>query len=99
MQGDSLTDQIYNIRMKYTGRQQVKCRFSILVDNRMPCIGSSLKANDNIRFSCQQIRYFSLAFVSPVSSHNGLYHKFNLPLYLTSLLPDASADSTRLQLL
>ena len=55
----------------------MKCETAIIVDNRMTCVASSLKTDNDVGFLSKHIGNLTLAFVSPVSSYYCSYHEFS----------------------
>ena len=52
----------------------MKSESSVLVYDRMSRIGSSLEADNDVRFVRQKVSDLTLSFVSPVSADNCLNH-------------------------
>ncbi len=49
-------------------------KFAVVIDDRMTCIGSALKPDDDIGLLAEHVRDLTLAFVTPVCSYNCSYH-------------------------
>ena len=49
-------------------------KFPVVIDDRMPCVCASLKTHDDVGLFRQRIRYLPFSFISPVRSHDCLYH-------------------------
>ena len=52
----------------------MKGKFSIVIDNGMSRIGSSLESHDNVRFLGKHIGDLSLSLITPVSSNDCFDH-------------------------
>ena len=55
----------------------MKCKLSIVVDNRMSGICSSLKADDDIGLLCEHVRNLTFSLISPVSTYYCFYHNIS----------------------
>ena len=74
IESHSVSDDAGGVLVKYTGGQKMKGKFSVIIDNGVPCIAASLKTDDNIRLFGKHVRYLSLALVSPVGAYNCSNH-------------------------
>ncbi len=74
IQRNAVADNACRVSVKYAGRQQMKRKFSVLVDNRVSCVAASLKANNDVRGFPEHVGDFSLSLVPPVCSYNCSYH-------------------------
>ena len=75
----TVADDVNDILVADTGRHQVQCESSVLVNDRMSCIRASLEADYNIRFAREKVRDLAFTLVTPVSAYDRLYHnKYSL---------------------
>ena len=65
---------------------------AITVDDRVACVGSSLKADDYIRGISQCIRDLAFSLISPVCTYNCFNHLCLLTLLKMKLLMELSSD-------
>ena len=64
--------------IKYAGRKQMQGKFSIIIDNGMAGVASSLETDNDIGFLRQHIRDLAFSFVTPVGAHDCSYHSYIL---------------------
>lgn len=50
-------------------------KFSIIVDYRVSCVRTALKANDNISLRREQIGHFAFSLIAKASACDCSYHK------------------------
>ena len=74
----AVSDDVHHIGMKGAGRQCVKRKFPVLIDDRVPRIGASLKADDDICGIGEGIRDLSLPFIAPVCTYDSFNHLYLL---------------------
>ena len=60
-------------------------KLAIRIDDGVPCVAATLKADDNIRFRRLYVSDLTLSFVAPVGSYNRCYHlsTFSLSFYVS----------------
>lgn len=60
--------------MENAGRNEVKRKFPVLVDNRMSRIAAALVANDDVGLFGQVVYHFALAFVPVLRTNHCMKH-------------------------
>src|SRR5574344_312115 len=68
IQHDAVSDYVYFITLKNSGRNGSKYVFLIVKLERMTCVGAALKATNHIVLRCQYIHYFSFSFIAPLEA-------------------------------
>ena len=74
VQCNAVSDDIGDMRVENTGRQNVQRKAAIIVDDGVACVGTALEADDNIGVLRQHIGDLALAFVAPVGADDRFYH-------------------------
>ena len=62
------SDQADRVRVKDSGRDQMKLQHTVVNDDRVPCIHTALVAHHHIGGATEEIGDLSLSFVTPLSS-------------------------------
>ena len=57
-----------------TRRHKMQSKSAVFVNDSVSCIGTALKANNNVALFGKHIGDFTLAFVAPVSTYYCSYH-------------------------
>ena len=60
------------------GRQCVEREFTILIYDRVPCVGAALKADHDVSGIRQHVRDLSFSLVAPVCAYDSFNHIFLL---------------------
>ena len=69
---DAAADHARGLRVKRTRRNQVQNIFLILHDNRVPRVGATLTARNDIRVRCQQVNNLPFSFIPPLGAYQDI---------------------------
>ena len=74
IQRHTVSDDAGGMIVKHTARQRMQCKFAVIVFDRVPCVGSTLKTDDDVCILCKHVRDFSFSFIAPVCSNYCFNH-------------------------
>ena len=70
----AVANDIHRVLVAYAGGKQMQRKAAVIIDDRVPCVRTALKADDDIRFAGKQVGDFPLALVAPVGADNRFNH-------------------------
>ena len=71
---NTVANNIHRVLIAYAGGQKVQRKTAVVVDDRVPCVRTALKTDDDIRFAGKQIGNFPLALIAPICTDNRFHH-------------------------
>ena len=68
VEGDGGSDDVDDMRIEDTGREDVQRELAVFVDDGVPGIRATLKPDDRIGLPCQMVGHLAFPFVPPVGA-------------------------------